>query len=207
MPPSEPHQITVEGSPGYLPTWRSVRRVWATNPCMKLIVTLVGPVERLISHFTHMAALDLPMLYKFGHPRDSQPTFHEFYFQENGQPKGDEAMGIGESKYYWHLDRWLLYFPPEQIHIVDGALLKTEPWTEMTKLEKFLGVPVVSNKEMFRLAGRGVWCHVKMGCLGKAKGRTHVNVTEEDQATLREFYKEDNQRLYDLLGHRFSWPY
>lgn len=42
--------------------------------------------------------------------------------------------------YAHHLDRWLLYFPPQQISIIDGEQVRLDPVTSMTKLQHFLKI-------------------------------------------------------------------
>ncbi len=42
--------------------------------------------------------------------------------------------------YAHHLDRWLLYFPPQQISVIDGEQLRLDPVTSMTKLQHFLKI-------------------------------------------------------------------
>lgn len=42
--------------------------------------------------------------------------------------------------YAHHLDRWLLYFPPQQVSVIDGEQLRLDPVTSMTKLQHFLKI-------------------------------------------------------------------
>jgi hypothetical protein len=42
--------------------------------------------------------------------------------------------------YAHHLDRWLLYFPPQQISVIDGEQVRLDPVTSMTKLQHFLKI-------------------------------------------------------------------
>ena len=44
------------------------------------------------------------------------------------------------SLYVNHLDNWLRHFPPEQILVLDGTTLKSQPWKIMEDAERFLGV-------------------------------------------------------------------
>ena len=41
---------------------------------------------------------------------------------------------IKRSIYVRHLQRWLQYFPPSQIHIVDGDNMISRPWEELSKV-------------------------------------------------------------------------
>ncbi|CAI9561319.1 unnamed protein product, partial [Staurois parvus] len=42
--------------------------------------------------------------------------------------------------YATHLERWLTYYPPSQLHIVDGQELRSNPAAAMDNVQKFLGV-------------------------------------------------------------------
>lgn len=47
---------------------------------------------------------------------------------------------LSPGMYAHHLDRWLLYYPPQQISIIDGEQLRLDPVTTMTKLQHFLKI-------------------------------------------------------------------
>ena len=202
MPESMEDQVTFEGSPGYYPTWKSIRRIYSMNPCVKLITVFIDPVERLISHYAHITAKDLPDAYVNG---VKSTSFHNYYFDINGDIR-ERATGISEGMYGIHMERWLNYFPLERIHVVDGAVLKTEPWLEMQKLEQFLDVPIMSKKRKFVYRSDGkVFCHVKIGCLAKSKGRVHPNVSETDKRSLKAMYRGSDDYFFQLIKRKLSW--
>ena len=86
---------------------------------------------------------------------------------------------------------YLKFFAPERILVVDGSAvsrtwlirvsiffqMKDSPWTELQRIQTFLGVPVELSKESFKWSEeRGLYCLDKRGaanCLGKGKGRSH----------------------------------
>lgn len=47
---------------------------------------------------------------------------------------------LSPGMYAHHLDRWLLYFPPQQISVIDGEQVRLDPVTSMTKLQHFLKI-------------------------------------------------------------------
>ena len=47
---------------------------------------------------------------------------------------------LSPGMYAHHLDRWLIYFPSQQISIIDGEQLRLDPVTSMTKLQHFMKI-------------------------------------------------------------------
>ena len=43
-------------------------------------------------------------------------------------------------------------------------------------------------------------------CMHSKKRRVHPEVSPETLAVLRRFYKEHNQKFYELVGKNFGWP-
>ena len=202
MPKSSPDQVTLEGSPGYLPTHRAIRRVYAMNPCVKLLVTVVHPVQRLISHHAHMIAMNLSHGYRDG----KQITdFHEYYFSDDGSPRHN-STGISEGFYYHHLQEWFRYFPRDRLHIVDGVRLRKEPWRELQAIETFLGVPVTTREVDFIFdEDKGFYCHRFKGCLGKRKGLSHPVVSPADLQALNNLYQDSCEMLLNGLNSNMTW--
>uniref|UniRef100_A0AAY4CCR5 [heparan sulfate]-glucosamine N-sulfotransferase n=1 Tax=Denticeps clupeoides TaxID=299321 RepID=A0AAY4CCR5_9TELE len=108
--------------------------------------------------------------------------------------------------YATHLERWLRHYPPRQLYIVDGALLRANPALEMEGIQRFLGVTPVFNYTQALLLdeNKGFWCQRVEGgrpkCLGKSKGRKYPLVAPETRAFLMEYYHEHNQELLRLLN-------
>ena len=200
MPRSREDQITLEGSPAYMVMKEAPRRIRRAQPCAKLIVTLVNPVDRLVSTFVHMMAHKNPKVYDKKHP---DMTFEEFAFDnERGNLRRFDSVG----KYYVHLLRYLSFFPSEQLHVVDGERLKKAPWEELLKIEEFLGLPAFSKKDKFYFSKkRGFYCHRSFGCLNSGKGRPHPKIDTEKRRILLEYYKPYNEKLFKLLNRTFEW--
>lgn len=51
MPPTAPHEVTVEKTPAYFISKEAPERIKNFNPAMKLIIVLRDPVIRAISGF------------------------------------------------------------------------------------------------------------------------------------------------------------
>nr|XP_039271079.1 heparan sulfate glucosamine 3-O-sulfotransferase 1-like [Styela clava] len=112
--------------------------------------------------------------------------------------------------YYYHLKTWFNFFPPSQIHIVDGENLIKNPVYELKKVEQFLGISDVINDKLFRYdSTKGFYCLTEGECLGKHKGVSRQaggpEMSEEDKHKLSLFFKPFNQRLFELLDNKFDW--
>lgn len=83
---------------------------------------------------------------------------------------------MNPGKYAQHLERWLTYYPPQQIHIIDGENLKTDPIEVMNDVQRFLKLtPVINYADHLRFdIKKGFFCQLVDGnhtkCLGKSKG-------------------------------------
>lgn len=173
---------------------------------LKLILIVRNPLDRVISDFAQMAA-------KKGNKGKRQIVLEEQAFSLDG--KVDTSYPpISVSMYDVHIKRWLKYFKLEQIHIVNGDVLITDPVSELKKAEVFLDVKPFFNQDMFFYnATKGFYCWKvpsKKGregpkCLGSGKGREHPTVGEEIVAKLRTFFQPHNDAFYALVGQNFTW--
>lgn len=83
---------------------------------------------------------------------------------------------LNPGKYAQHLERWLTYYPPQQIHIIDGENLKTDPIEVMNDVQRFLKLtPTINYADHLRFdIKKGFFCQIVDGnhtkCLGKSKG-------------------------------------
>lgn len=47
---------------------------------------------------------------------------------------------LNPGKYAQHLERWLSFYLPQQLHIIDGDQLRSHPVQVMDQLQKFLKI-------------------------------------------------------------------
>lgn len=87
---------------------------------------------------------------------------------------------LNPGKYAQHLERWLTYYAPQQIHIIDGETLRTDPVDVMTDIQRFLKVsPVIDYSNQLRYdIKKGFFCQIvdngnHTKCLGKSKGKQY----------------------------------
>jgi hypothetical protein len=169
-----------EATPLYLYWPKSLERIHAYNPAMKLILLLRDPVERAWSHWrmeTARGAESEPFGWciREGRARlfDADPWgFHrEYSYVERGF--------YGEQ-----LEAAFRLFPREQVLLLRAEDLRAAPGPALAAVRRFLGLPDAPAP-----AGRDV--HV---------GREMEGLGEADVAHLRQVYARDRQRLADLTG-------
>ncbi|KAI3365673.1 hypothetical protein L3Q82_010741 [Scortum barcoo] len=202
MPRTLESQITMEKTPSYFVTKETPHRISAMSRDTKLIVVVRDPVTRAISDYTQTLskAPDLP-------------SFQELAFRNQSLGIVDtswNAIRIG--LYVLHLENWLRYFPLAQIHFVSGERLITDPAGELARVQDFLGLKrIVTDKHFYFNRTKGFPCLKKPEssgsprCLGKSKGRTHVQIDRDAIEQLRDFYRPYNVKFYEMVGHDFKW--
>ncbi|XP_070616327.1 heparan sulfate glucosamine 3-O-sulfotransferase 2-like [Erythrolamprus reginae] len=202
MPRTLDSQITMEKTPSYYITREAPQRIFNMSRSMKLIVVVRNPVTRAISDYTQTLS-----------KRPDIPTFEGLSFRNRSLGLVDtswSAIRIG--LYALHLESWLQYFPLSQIHFVSGERLITDPAEEMAKVQDFLGLKrLITEKHFFFNKTKGFPCLKKAGggmrprCLGKSKGRPHVQIDPEVLEQLQDFYRPYNIRFYEAVGRDFRW--
>ncbi|XP_076000375.1 heparan sulfate glucosamine 3-O-sulfotransferase 2 [Genypterus blacodes] len=202
MPRTLDSQITLEKTPSYFVTREAPRRIARMSHKTKLIVVVRNPVTRAISDYTQTLS-----------KKPDIPTFEELAFKNRSLGLVDtswNAIRIG--MYILHLENWLQYFRPSQMHFVSGERLITDPAWEMGRVQDFLGLKrIITDKHFYFNRTKGFPCLKKPEsssqprCLGKSKGRTHVQIDEEVIEQLQEFYRPFNIKFYETVGHDFKW--
>ncbi|XP_066868673.1 heparan sulfate glucosamine 3-O-sulfotransferase 2 isoform X1 [Kogia breviceps] len=202
MPRTLESQITLEKTPSYFVTQEAPRRIFNMSRDTKLIVVVRNPVTRAISDYTQTLS-----------KKPDIPTFEGLSFRNRTLGLVDvswNAIRIG--MYALHLESWLRYFPLAQIHFVSGERLITDPAGEMGRVQDFLGIKrLITDKHFYFNKTKGFPCLKKTEssllprCLGKSKGRTHVQIDPEVIDQLREFYRPYNIKFYETVGQDFRW--
>ncbi|XP_047426930.1 heparan sulfate glucosamine 3-O-sulfotransferase 2 isoform X2 [Mugil cephalus] len=202
MPRTLDSQITLEKTPSYFVTREAPRRIAGMSHETKLIVVVRNPVTRAISDYTQTLS-----------KKPDIPTFEELAFKNRSLGLVDtswNAIRIG--MYILHLENWLQYFRPSQMHFVSGERLITDPAGEMGRVQDFLGLKrIITDKHFYFNRTKGFPCLKKPEsssqprCLGKSKGRTHVQIDREVIEQLREFYRPFNIKFYETVGQDFKW--
>ncbi|XP_041063061.1 heparan sulfate glucosamine 3-O-sulfotransferase 2-like [Carcharodon carcharias] len=202
MPKTLDGQITMEKTPSYFVTRETPKRIFSMAKDTKLIVVVRNPVTRAISDYTQTLS-----------KKPEIPTFEGLAFKNRTLGLIDaswSAIRIGI--YALHLENWLQFFPLSQVHFVSGERLIIDPAGEMGKVQDFLGLKrIVTDKHFYFNKTKGFPCLKKPEssstprCLGKSKGRTHVQIDPDVIEQLKEFYRPYNIKFYQMVGHDFRW--
>lgn len=86
---------------------------------------------------------------------------------------------LNPGKYAQHLERWLTFYTPQQIHIIDGEILTLNPSDVMNDVQRFLKIsPVIDYSNLLKFdVKKGFYCQLIDGqqtkCLGKSKGKPY----------------------------------
>uniref|UniRef100_UPI00398E8179 heparan sulfate glucosamine 3-O-sulfotransferase 2-like n=1 Tax=Pristiophorus japonicus TaxID=55135 RepID=UPI00398E8179 len=202
MPKTLDGQITMEKTPSYFVTREAPKRIFSMAKDTKLIVVVRNPVTRAISDYTQTLS-----------KKPEIPTFEVLAFKNRTLGLIDaswSAIRIGI--YALHLENWLQFFPLSQIHFVSGERLIIDPAGEMGKVQDFLGLKrIVTDKHFYFNKTKGFPCLKKPEdsgvprCLGKSKGRTHVQIDPDVIEQLKEFYRPYNVKFYQMAGQDFRW--
>jgi hypothetical protein len=191
--PDRPDAITGEKSPYYLFHPQAPVRVRATLPDCRFLVLLRDPVARTYSHFRHSQeqgfesvasfeeALDLEEERLAGEAeRLSDPGYRSFAHQHFSY--------LTRSVYADQLERWFESFPRSRFLVLQSERLFGEPDGALQEVSRFLGLGA-DRPPAFEARNVGSYSPLP----GHLDGR------------LREFFQPHNERLFDLLGARFSW--
>ncbi|XP_023686036.1 bifunctional heparan sulfate N-deacetylase/N-sulfotransferase 2-like [Paramormyrops kingsleyae] len=189
-----------EKSANYLDSDVTPRRAAALLPRAKILVVLINPVDRAYSWYQHQRAHQDPAALNY--------TFHQVV--SVGLDSSPELLTLQHrclvpGAYAMHLDRWLRHYPPSQLLVVDGAVLRSNPVQVMEGVQRFLGVTPIFNYTQVLVfdENKGFWCHRVEGgrpkCLGKSKGRKYPEMAVETRSFLSEYYREHNMKLLKLL--------
>jgi len=175
------------------------------GPDVKLILSLRDPVDRAVSAYFHHLA--------WGAVSPTQSLV------EAGDYNGIVHMGF----YHAHLQEWLKYFPMENILVLGYERAMAEPVRTLDRVYEFLGIsgghyPPAPEKVVHGGVKRkkidGAYCISRADYEKYLARRGEMDTKETlaacngwaplfdeyDTAKLREIYREDTNRLRDLLG-------
>ncbi|XP_071440534.1 bifunctional heparan sulfate N-deacetylase/N-sulfotransferase [Hetaerina americana] len=176
------------------------KRVHALLPHAKLVTILISPSRRAYSWYQHMRA--------HGDAVAKNYTFYEVVTATDTAPKNLRELRnrcLNPGKYSQHLERWLSYFQPQQLHIIDGDTLRSNPVEVMNDLQRFLKIipPFDYSAHLRYDPKKGFFCQVTNGdhtkCLGRSKGRQYPPMDERAYKLLQRYYLSHNTALVKLL--------
>jgi hypothetical protein len=191
-PPSSDH-ILGEKSPYYMIHPLVPERVFTLYPKVKIIMILRNPVKRAYSHyqfnlrnkvenFSFEEAIDAESKRLEG--EEKKLMKHSSYYSKNFKRYSYLRRGV----YVDQIQRWLDYFPREQILILTLDDLIKDPHHVMNETFAFLGLPPCENIQF-----------------GNAKELYYEPMKPETRQKLIEYFRPYNQQLRELLNRDFSW--
>jgi len=174
---------TGEASPTYLDSPETPERMYREFPDMKLIVLLRNPVSRAISHYHHWVRLK----------KESRPLDIALTEQLAEIPDWDDVISlrnhyIARGCYVKFLEKWLRFFPREQMLIISSELFQEHPSDIVQTVHSFLEIPrkPLENLEYYNVGEYNF-----------------ENPSLKSQ--LQDFYAPYNQDLEKLLDQSFPW--
>ncbi|PNF18256.1 Bifunctional heparan sulfate N-deacetylase/N-sulfotransferase [Cryptotermes secundus] len=182
------------------------RRAHALLPHAKLVTILISPARRAYSWYQHTRAHGDQVALNY--------SFHQVITASDTSPKPLRELRnrcLNPGKYSQHLERWLSYYPPQQLHIIDGDQLRSNPVETMNELQRFLKIqpPFDYSKHLRYDPKKGFFCQVvnedHTKCLGRSKGRQYPPMEDKSYKLLQRYYLSHNTALVKLLkrlGHR-----
>ncbi|EMP24699.1 Bifunctional heparan sulfate N-deacetylase/N-sulfotransferase 1 [Chelonia mydas] len=135
IPSNTTSDFYFEKSANYFDSEVAPRRAAALLSKAKVITILINPADRAYSWYQHQRAHDDPVALKY--------TFHEVI---TAGPETSQKLRTLQNRclvpgwYATHIERWLNGYHANQILVLDGKLLRTEPAKVMETVQKFLGV-------------------------------------------------------------------
>lgn len=208
LPCSQEDQTTIERTPQYLYFKVTLRRVYAMNPNMKLLLIVKNPLDRTLSNFA-MAK------YRNRVPESKKLEHAIFVRNSSGLFVRPDVKFIDKSRYAKYVTRWLKVFPRHQLHIIDGETFQRNPAQELAKIESFLGLKhYIEPKHFVYNSDSGFYClnipkysseDASLECLPKTKGREHPQLSKEGTALLREYFSKENKKFFNLVNTKFNW--
>lgn len=176
------------------------RRAHALLPKAKLITILLSPARRAYSWYQHTKV--------HGDAVAKNYSFHSVIMASDTAPKPLRDLRnrcLNPGKYAQHLERWLSYYSPQQLHIIDGEQLRQNPVETLHELQKFLKItPAFNYSTHLRYdPKKGFFCQVtnedRTKCLGKSKGRQYPPMEDRSYKMLQRYYLSHNTALVKLL--------
>jgi len=186
--------ITGEATPYYIFHPHAPYRVRKTLPGVKLIVMLRDPVERAFSHYKHHVKLKVEHL-RF---EEAIRVESERITDEWGKTLQDKSYDsyalqmfsyLARGIYVDQLKRWFGHFPRKQFLVLQSEDFFDNPEKIFLQVLHFLGLP-----------------DHKLTAYKKFNANGSESIPNGIRQDLIDYFKPHNERLYKLIGRKFSWP-
>lgn len=198
--------LTGEASPYYLIYPHAPGRIAKLLPHVKLIVLLRNPIDRAYSHHWLLIKNGFETL-SFKDAIEQEPNRLAGELEKMQADEHYHSYNYGHFSYLTRgiyvdqLQRWLQYFPKEQLLLLKSEDLYSNPAKVMRQTFEFLEVPSddysckPKKYKQYRLP-------VKKGY--KIKD-SPPKMNSDLRQQLIEYFRPHNQRLKELVGRDFDW--
>ena len=227
MPLSYPDQQVITKSPGVLHfpgKITSLQMLKDDIPDIKLLFIVKNPVQRIIGDIIHeyiegyYRSLQLHMIGKHGlsfrgqemPPLDDIIMGRTDLLLAHGFPDGIPGMVKFLSDYPAQLEMLTQVFPREQVHVIDGEKMVTNPLPEIKKIEQFLEIPSFFSEEHFYFPeGSKFPCfrpsrESKPKCMEGDKGRSHPDLLPETYEHLKMYFSPKMDTFFNMTGIKYE---
>lgn len=185
--------LTGETSANYLYSDIAPERVFQNFPHIKLAVILRNPIDRTVSRYNMMVRNGVEQ-------RSLETAIQEeiALIQDAIARSGDDQIipwrvlnrcrHVGNSLYYYHLQRWLSLFPSEHLFVLKSEELFTQPAQALSHLYSALG-----------LSSHTIQAYPKHNSGQYSPAEQSV------RQTLSTFFAPHTHKLETLLDRSFGW--
>ena len=184
MPPGEQF-LTGEASPSYFDSREAPERLYSLFPEAKLILLLRNPVDRAISQFYRLTALNWEA-------RSLDRTISDEIERLDRNPEyiiGEEPGNyLARGRYIEFIKNWRTFFPPEQLLILKSEDFYAGAAAIVQQVLEFLDLPEYQLSE-YQNANPG----------------SYQRVNESVSDRLSDYFRPYNQELEEYLGRQFDW--
>ena len=198
---STPDNVYEEAAPG---------RIYKYNPKAKLIFLVREPVSRAISEYNmackyaivkNLCVREDPEREYFDYLRQPDKYPFEWFVKEEFRRMEETGSRLPSAFHYpdfirhglysEQLERYLQYFSPEQILILESKSLKTDKRNALSAIEDFLELPhhEWSEKDLVN-SNIGVYTR---------------QVPDECKLFLKKYFEPWNEKFFELIGRRMDW--
>lgn len=188
--------LTGEASPSYMIYPHAPRRAWQIIPGAKLIALLRNPVDRAYSHFQAMVKAGVERL-SFEEAIEAEPERLRTELERIRRDEQyysltcDNYCYLSRGLYRDQLDAWMVFFPKEQLLILQSEELFADPPGVLARVFEFLGAPRYDRPSYEKYDPYGLGGYAEMNPATRKR--------------ILEYFAPHNRRLDELLGCGPSW--
>lgn len=192
--------LVFEATPDYLVDPRAPERCRELLPDAKIVMLLREPAERALSHFHHNIRLGLESeTFQFALENEAERIADDLVKLEDPSHQSERFNSfrrytyVERGKYADQLERWLAYYPAEQILVLESESFFNDPAAVLEQIEDFVGARRWLPAE-FRN-----YSYLAPGVAG------HEKVPPDLRRFLDDKFLDSNQRLREMLDAELAW--